>query len=163
MLKGIDVATATEATDDSSLELDNLERQSEVSTLPSGSRLNPDAPDFVPGLSAGAGLLAIKIVNELSDYPRWSNAASDTVDTYGPRYDSIWRENCLRAEMDAEAVVEALNASGIESPTRIEFVGDGGQQSPMDKRSSKAASDLETTSTATTTVNGRCCDNCALM
>ncbi|XP_060663887.1 uncharacterized protein LOC132796654 [Drosophila nasuta] len=157
MLKGIDVATATEATDDSSLELDNLERQSEASTLPSGSRLNPDAPDFVPGLSTGAGLLAIKIVNELSDYPRWSNAASDTVDTYGPRYDSIWRENCLRAEMDAEAVVEALNASGIE------LVGDVGQQSPMDKRSSKTASDLETTSTATTTVNGRCCDNCALM
>ncbi|KAH8376569.1 hypothetical protein KR093_000125 [Drosophila rubida] len=176
--KGIDVGTTTEATDDCS-ELDNLERQAEV--LPSGSRtldrrLNPDAPDFVPGLGAATRLLAVKIVNELSDYPRWSNAASE-LDTYGPRYDSIWRESCLRAQVEAEA--EALNASGgvavgvsgvgIASDNRIEIVGDIEELSPAtvaDKRSKATGGDVETASVATTTVvstKGRCCANCALM
>lgn len=68
--KGIDVGTATEDCsdlDDSSEEDNEDIFAVDTSIQPSGSRtldnrLNPDAPDFVPGVTTR--LLAIKIVDE---------------------------------------------------------------------------------------------------
>ncbi|XP_017060854.1 uncharacterized protein LOC108101142 [Drosophila ficusphila] len=52
-------------------------------------RLNPNAPVFVPDFKASQ--VAQKLFDQLSPYTRWSTASSEDL-SYGPRYDSIWRE-----------------------------------------------------------------------
>ncbi|XP_034472811.1 uncharacterized protein LOC117780407 [Drosophila innubila] len=159
--KGIDVGTATE--DCSDLDVSSEDDSDDVlaedtSMQPGGSRtldnrLNPDAPDFVPGVTTR--LLAVKIVDELSSYPRWSNASSD-IASYGPRYDSIWRESCPRTQLQVQ------NESAIEPvmqqlPNVIEIVGD---VEPSLNQRSKDQSDPAIGESAST---GRCCASCALM
>ncbi|KAH8246333.1 hypothetical protein KR038_000747 [Drosophila bunnanda] len=53
------------------------------------TRLNPNAPVFVPQFKAE--LLAAKLYDRLGPYTRWSTASSEDI-SYGPRLDSIWRE-----------------------------------------------------------------------
>ncbi|XP_017086581.2 LOW QUALITY PROTEIN: uncharacterized protein LOC108118415 [Drosophila eugracilis] len=52
-------------------------------------RLNPNAPVFVPDFQTRQ--VAKKLFDDLSPYTRWSTASSDET-SYGPRYESIWRE-----------------------------------------------------------------------
>ncbi|XP_017134083.1 uncharacterized protein LOC108150436 [Drosophila elegans] len=52
-------------------------------------RLNPNAPVFVPDFQASQ--VAKKLFDDFSPYTRWSTASSENF-SYGPRYDSIWRE-----------------------------------------------------------------------
>ncbi|EDV54870.1 uncharacterized protein LOC6549568 [Drosophila erecta] len=58
-------------------------------------RLNPNAPEFVPDFKASQ--VAKKLFNELSSYTRWSTASSEDI-SYGPRYESIWREASLKQQ-----------------------------------------------------------------
>ncbi|XP_070133739.1 uncharacterized protein [Drosophila bipectinata] len=61
------------------------------------TRLNPNAPVFVPTFKAD--LIACKLFNDLAPYTRWSTASSEDL-SYGPRFESIWRESSLmRQEM----------------------------------------------------------------
>ncbi|KAH8308251.1 hypothetical protein KR059_009078 [Drosophila kikkawai] len=52
-------------------------------------RLNPNAPVFIP--QCKAEVLAAKLFDSLGPYTRWSTASSEDI-SYGPRFDSIWRE-----------------------------------------------------------------------
>ncbi|XP_030383299.1 uncharacterized protein LOC115630783 [Scaptodrosophila lebanonensis] len=96
-------------------------------------RLNPDAPEFVPGLAAT--LLANKLFDELSEtmapYTKWSNAANEDV-SYGPRYDAIWRESgtlSRTAQLNASAEpFVPLAPDFIESPSNEERVSAGNEQ-----------------------------------
>ncbi|KAH8324188.1 hypothetical protein KR074_001205 [Drosophila pseudoananassae] len=56
------------------------------------TRLNPNAPVFVPTFKAD--LIACKLYNDLAPYTRWSTASSEDL-SYGPRFESIWRESSL--------------------------------------------------------------------
>ncbi|EDW90199.1 uncharacterized protein LOC6529485 [Drosophila yakuba] len=58
-------------------------------------RLNPNAPVFVPDFKASQ--VAKKLFDELSSYTRWSTASSEDI-SYGPRYESIWREVSLQQQ-----------------------------------------------------------------
>nr|XP_043069829.1 uncharacterized protein LOC108132266 [Drosophila bipectinata] len=80
------------------------------------TRLNPNAPVFVPTFKAD--LIACKLFNDceyrlpwtlagdtsfphppVAPYTRWSTASSEDL-SYGPRFESIWRESSLmRQEM----------------------------------------------------------------
>ncbi|KAL7725723.1 hypothetical protein ACLKA6_018554 [Drosophila palustris] len=167
--KGIDVGTATEDCsdlDDSSEEDENIDIDDvrmlaeEPSMLPSGSgsrtldnRLNPDAPDFVPGVSNR--LLASKIV-ELTSYPRWSNASGD-IGSYGPRYDGIWRESCPRTQVHLQSAGD-IEPAMQQLPNVIEIVGDVEPSLSLNQRS-KNLSEPEMEAAPT----GRCCASCVLM
>ncbi|KAH8323518.1 hypothetical protein KR067_012544, partial [Drosophila pandora] len=56
------------------------------------TRLNPNAPIFVPTFKVD--LMAGKLYNDLAPYTRWSTASSEDL-SYGPRFESIWRESSL--------------------------------------------------------------------
>ncbi|XP_016982912.1 uncharacterized protein LOC108047307 [Drosophila rhopaloa] len=56
-------------------------------------RLNPNAPVFVPDFKASQ--VAKNLFDELSPYTRWSTASSEDI-SFGPRYESIWREVSLQ-------------------------------------------------------------------
>ncbi|XP_016932318.3 uncharacterized protein [Drosophila suzukii] len=59
-------------------------------------RLNPNAPEFVPDFKASQ--VAKKLFDDLSPYTRWSTASSEDI-SYGPRYESIWREATLQQQL----------------------------------------------------------------
>ncbi|XP_016963335.1 uncharacterized protein LOC108033503 isoform X2 [Drosophila biarmipes] len=62
---------------------------------PLDRRLNPNAPVFVPDFKASQ--VAKKLFDDLSPYTRWSTASSEDI-SYGPRYESIWREASLQQQ-----------------------------------------------------------------
>ncbi|EDW75475.1 uncharacterized protein Dwil_GK23877 [Drosophila willistoni] len=74
----------------------DVEEADEQNLQPCGSqtldkRLNPNAPAFVPGLTAS--ILANKIIEELPPYCIWSRASTPENDSFGVPYDRIWRES----------------------------------------------------------------------
>ncbi|XP_030240583.1 uncharacterized protein LOC115562722 isoform X2 [Drosophila navojoa] len=163
--EGIDVGTTTEGDERSDPEGMHSEGD-DARVLPSGSRtldkrLNPEAPDFVPGVRNG--LLAAKIVEDLANYTRWSSAAGEDV-SYGPRYDGIWSESRLQAKTLAEA-----------QPNIVESVGDRKQpqqpqthpqpqpqpqpklKQPSLKKRSKIRCQFELEPGSDTAPTGRCC------
>ncbi|XP_023176939.1 uncharacterized protein LOC111603535 isoform X2 [Drosophila hydei] len=163
--EGIDVGTTTDVDERSDPEGIHSE-EDDACVLPSGTRtldkrLNPEAPDFVPGVRNG--LLATKIVEELVNYTRWSNAAGEDI-SYGPRYDGIWSESCIQAQAQAQAQAGAQLQLGSQPlSTIIESVGDRKQQQQPQqkklslKKRSKIHCQFELEPGSDTAPTGRCC------
>ncbi|XP_064537298.1 uncharacterized protein LOC135427657 [Drosophila montana] len=161
--EGIDVGTTTDVDERSEAEGHLVSEEDEACVLPSGSRtldkrLNPEAPDFVPGVTNR--LLAAKIVDELVGYTRWSNAAGEDI-SYGARYDGIWSESCIHSQTEAQLELapraERDVTGGMQQlPNIIESVGDLERQPSMKKRS-KSHNQCEVEPGAETTPTGRCC------
>ncbi|XP_043864856.1 uncharacterized protein LOC6586849 isoform X2 [Drosophila mojavensis] len=166
--EGIDVGTSTEVDERSDPEGVHSEGD-DASVLPSGSRtldkrLNPEAPDFVPGVRNG--LLAAKIVEDLANYTRWSNAAGEDV-SYGPRYDGIWSESCLQAKALAGAQPSIVESVGDrKDPQQPQPQPQPQQQQPQPqpqlkkpslKKRSKIRCQFELEPGSDTAPTGRCC------
>ncbi|EDW71218.1 uncharacterized protein [Drosophila virilis] len=161
--EGIDVGTTTEVDEPSEAAGGVVSEEDEACVLPSGSRtldkrLNPEAPDFVPGVTNR--LLAAKIVDELVGYTRWSNAAGEDI-SYGARYDGIWSESCIQSQTEAQLDLAASaghDVTGMQQlPNIIETVGDLDRQPSMKKKRSKSHNQYEVEPGAETTPTGRCC------